>query len=271
MSARVNPISPPILIHVLVTALVASVLVACGGAGSDTTLSLTANIDGLEPGTDTEATLDETAFKLQQRVAGFGSGGIDITVDGTALAVSVSGMDEAIARRLLIPQGLLEFRQPVISESGLVLCIDADGDEFEVHPLRVNPDDATQNPARCFGNNQVGDPKWEATATAQVRTEERSLADLIEPAGWQIRNETTLAPQFDADGSDLLAEVTQGLVGYPLGIFVDDELIGAPRIQRAITNGNPVISGFEPTEARIRQAQLNAGPLPVTLAEANPE
>lgn len=245
--------------------LIGLTLTACGGSGA-TTLVMNADPDSLPPGADLDSALQETVNILRQRLVLFGEGDSDITSDGETITASVSGMDGETARALLMPRGVVEFRQPVIVE-GFVLCTDADGEEFLVHPLRVNPDEALQNRVRCFAENQFGDPLWEPTPTIQIRTQKFALAELIEPGSWEIRNQTSLAPQFNDDGSELLEEVTGNLVGYPLGVFVDGELLGAPRIRRAITNGNPFISGFTELEARLRRAQFNVPPLPVTLLE----
>jgi preprotein translocase subunit SecD len=47
--------------------------------------------------------------------------------------------------------------------------------------------------------------------------------------------------------------------------------VAAPRIQRdSVTDGNALISGFQPENARILAAILNSGPLPLPLAQSPP-
>jgi preprotein translocase subunit SecD len=192
-----------------------------------------------------------------------------VTAEGRTITASFSNLDEGVARRLLLESGRLEFQQPKLDERGFVACVDANGEEFFVSPLRVNPDPAVNSPARCFGDGQLGDPLWEPTPGTTVGGEQLTLAEMIEPASWRISAEGALGPRFTDEGSELLEAVTGHLVGYPLGVFVDDALIGAPRIQRPITNGEPVISGFSELEARIRRAQLNAQPLPAAMTLVN--
>lgn len=237
---------------------------ACSSS-SDTTLMMTADPATVAGDQDFDAAIQQATDVLRERVEQFDAGSAEITAEGERITVSVSGMDEEVARRLLVPRGDLEFRQPVVSDDGFVACQDSEGEEFYVHPLRVNPDSAARSLARCAGQDQTGDPQWEPTPTIFVRTQQLRLSELIEPGSWEIRDQTSLAVQFNDAGTELLEDVTGRLIGYPLGVFVDETLIGAPRIQRAITNGNPVISGFDEVEARIRRAQLNAPPLPVTL------
>jgi protein-export membrane protein SecD len=88
---------------------------------------------------------------------------------------------------------------------------------------------------------------------------------VFEPAGtagsgWQISFVTTAAGQ--AQWSD----VTTALVGRQLAIVVDREVISAPTVQDAITNGEGTISGnFTEARAKDLATQLNAGALPVEL------
>lgn len=248
-------------------ALLATVLLLTGCGSSATTLRLHADVAGIDEAADRETAIQETLDILRQRVDRFGAGNAEITAEGETITVSLSGMDEEVARRLLLPRGVVEFRQPVLTDTGFVTCRDATGVEFSVHPLRVNADSTVGNRVRCFGEDQIGDPVWELTPTIFVQAQELTLADLIETGSWEIRSETSLAPQFNEAGSELLREVTEALVGYALGVFVDGELLGAPRIQRTITNGNPLISGFTELEARIRRAQFNVRPLPIALGE----
>jgi len=270
VSRRVSTARTSSIIRLPFAILLLMAAASCAG-GSDTTLVLQAKTDSLPAGADLETAIEDSANILRQRATIFGATEAAISIAGEEITVTMPGVGRDVAEELMLSQGLLDFRQPIIADPGFVVCTDSEGKEFAVHPLNVNPDSAARNPARCFGDNRLGDPKWDSTPTIRVRTDELSLVDLIEPGSWQIRNSTALAPQFNEDGAELLEEVTAGLVGFPLGIFVDDKLIAAPRIQQAITNGSPVISGFNNLEARIRQAQLNAGPLPIELADATPQ
>lgn len=247
--------------------LVPLILLAACSDSHRTTLRIKADLSSIAEDKDPAAAIQETVDILAQRVEQFGAGDAEITAEGDVIAVLLTGMDEEVARQLLLPRGVLEFRQPLRAETGFVACRDAAGNEFFVHPLRVNADSAAQSLARCFGQDQAGDALWESTPTIFVQTQEFSLAELIEPGSWEIRNEASLAPRFNDAGTELLEDVTSALVGYRLGVFIDGTLIAAPRIQRPITNGNPVISGFGEVNARIHHAQLNVAPLPATLRQ----
>lgn len=72
--------------------------------------------------------------------------------------------------------------------------------------------------------------------------------------------------EFDADGAKLFEEITKRNVNKPLAIFLDDQIVSAPRVQQAISGGEAVITGeFSVDEAKQLATQLNAGALPVPI------
>jgi preprotein translocase subunit SecD len=78
--------------------------------------------------------------------------------------------------------------------------------------------------------------------------------------GWEIRFDLT------SEGSGIFSDVTTRLQGRQLAIVVDDQVISAPTVQSAITNGSGVITGsFTEARAKDLATQLNAGALPVEL------
>lgn len=84
-----------------------------------------------------------------------------------------------------------------------------------------------------------------------------------------LSNEPIVKIVFNEEGADLFEKITREHVGESLAIFLDGELISAPRINEAIAGGTAVISGgFTPDEARDLAQNLNFGalPVPVTLA-----
>ncbi len=70
--------------------------------------------------------------------------------------------------------------------------------------------------------------------------------------------------EFNDEGAKLFEQITTRLVGKPLGIFLDSELISAPTVQDVI-RARGVITGPPLAEARLLAIQLNAGALPVPI------
>ena len=70
--------------------------------------------------------------------------------------------------------------------------------------------------------------------------------------------------EFNEEGSKLFEEITKRNIDKPVAIFLDNELISAPKVNETITGGNAVITGeFSVEEAKQMSIALNAGALPV--------
>jgi protein-export membrane protein SecD len=82
----------------------------------------------------------------------------------------------------------------------------------------------------------------------------------------QNTNKPMVGLEFNAEGKDLFAAITENNVGKPVAIFLDGFLISAPTVQEAIKDGNAVISGnFDVKEAKDMVRRLNSGALPVPI------
>jgi preprotein translocase subunit SecD len=82
----------------------------------------------------------------------------------------------------------------------------------------------------------------------------------------QRTGQPQISLQFDAEGTKLFADITQQNIGKRVAIFLDDEILSAPNVQSAITNGQAVITGqFTVQEAKDLVTRLNSGALPVPI------
>ena len=81
-----------------------------------------------------------------------------------------------------------------------------------------------------------------------------------------LSNEAIVSIKFNGEGGDLFEKITRENVGENLAIFLDGELISAPRINETIAGGSAIISGgFTPDEAKELAQNLNFGALPVPI------
>src|SRR5258708_31440515 len=72
--------------------------------------------------------------------------------------------------------------------------------------------------------------------------------------------------EFNAEGRDLLAKITQEHVNGYLAIFLDGVPIMVPKINTPIVDGRAIITGnFTLDQAKQLSIQLNAGALPVPI------
>lgn len=90
--------------------------------------------------------------------------------------------------------------------------------------------------------------------------------------GTQVSASPQVLLQFNAEGADLFASLTEANIGKEMAIFLDGTLLSAPVIQTAIYGGEANITGnFTAEEARDLAQNLNFGalPLPIELIETN--
>lgn len=72
--------------------------------------------------------------------------------------------------------------------------------------------------------------------------------------------------EFNEEGQEIFKNLTTENVGRIIGIFLDGNLISAPRVNEPILAGNAVISGsFGVQEAKLLSQRLNAGALKVPI------
>lgn len=75
-----------------------------------------------------------------------------------------------------------------------------------------------------------------------------------------------VALEFNQEGEKLFSDITERNVGKTVAIFLDNQLLSAPRVNEAITGGKAVIQGdFSLDAAKRLSIALNAGALPVPL------
>jgi protein-export membrane protein SecD len=77
--------------------------------------------------------------------------------------------------------------------------------------------------------------------------------------------------EWDEKGKEIFASTTAANIGKSIGIYLDGQLISAPVVQIAITDGKAVITGDYSTpegraEAKLLAQRLNAGALPVSVS-----
>ena len=79
-------------------------------------------------------------------------------------------------------------------------------------------------------------------------------------------NQPQISLQFDAEGTKLFGEITARNVNKRIAIFLDGQILSAPTVSQAITDGKAVINGqFSVAEAKDLVTRLNSGALPVPI------
>lgn len=87
-------------------------------------------------------------------------------------------------------------------------------------------------------------------------------------------NQQTNKPEVDLTfsdkGSQQFSDATGKLVGQQMGIFMDEKLISAPKVNEKISGGSASITGIESfDEAKALSDNINSGALPFSLISKN--
>jgi preprotein translocase subunit SecD len=188
--------------------------------------------------------IEGTINILRRRVDGSGVTEAEITRQGdNNISVQLPGLTPEEARSLLGRTALLQFceRSPGIDPDVQVPC-DAAGQWV-------------QAVGKIDGHSVPLTSRF-LKANAQVSTD--SIGNPLVLFEWQ------------GDGAELSRQITERLIGQPLGIFLDNEALATPTVQGVIEangsiSGMPLETREGRTGARELVVQLNAGALPVEL------
>jgi preprotein translocase subunit SecD len=81
-----------------------------------------------------------------------------------------------------------------------------------------------------------------------------------------LTNEVVVRLEFNEEGKKLFSEITSANLQKPVAIILDGQVISAPTVQTAITDGVAIVSGnFTVGEAKQLASRLNSGALPVPI------
>lgn len=163
---------------------------------------------------------------------------IQKTRDNSRIIVELPGVkDVNEALKLIGETAQLEFREGVVGKS-----IDASG------AVTTSSYEEWKDVGLNGSNFERADVQFSQGSTAAISTE------------------PIINIRFKEEGRKIFAEVTGRNVGKPLAIFLDRQLLSAPKVEAKIDSDTAVISGnFNLQEAKNLVIQLNAGALPVPV------
>ncbi len=189
----------------------------------------------------TAAQMEGVARIIRRRVDAFGvSEPIVQRVGDHRIMVQIPGVrDVERAKKLIGATAQLDFREQRLREDG--------------------------TPVIDLNGSIIWDP---AIGTGRTGQMVHLTGQFMLPNSQVIVDPTTNLPnvafQLNGDGARLFEQITERLLGQPLGIFLDDLLISAPTVQ-AVIRENGVISNLSLDEAEDLSIELNAGALPIPI------
>lgn len=237
----------------------------------------------LPAGADLDDAMEGARDVIEKRINEFGVAETEIQRQGSdRLALQLPGIDPEEAREKIGRTALLAFQEPERDEEGNIVCTAYTGETFTVAPDLVETADGSW-PANLTTTEE--DPEWQCIPTGStVPTgtvnwvpatgigsdgQEKALTGrflrgketevIFDPAGRPY-----VQLKFNSEGGRLFEQITTPLVGLPLGIFLDEELISAPTV-RQVLKDESVITGLELDEADTLARQLRTGAMPIKL------
>ncbi len=189
------------------------------------------------PGDAQSDAMDSARDVIERRVNAFGVSEPLVQVSGSNRIIvelpGIKDINEAI--KLIGQTPFLEFREE--NPNPPALTPDADGQ------VTLNPDDA------FVATGLTGKQFKRATLEFDPQT-----------------GVPQIVLQFDAEGTRLFSEITARNLQKRVAIFLDGQILSAPTVQSAITDGRAVITGqFNVAEAKELVTRLNSGALPVPI------
>jgi preprotein translocase subunit SecD len=149
-------------------------------------------------------------------------------------------------------------------------ALQAEFDAAECTTLVAGPADAALPLIACQDDRSVkyllGPAEIDGSAVADATFAPRSTANGVTTGEWAV----TL--RFDAAGTEALAGVTTRLMGLTgarnqFAVVLDGDVLIAPAVNTAITDGNPEITGgFDEEVARILAARFRLASLGIQIA-----
>lgn len=257
-----------------------------------------ADFSEIETGTEDDA-IEVVREIIEKRINRYGVSEPNIQIIGSGvdsrISVQIPGVTEEEALALVGAVAELDYRerkggdaylaeaadigdtQITVSdttdfESGDTFVVGIDKDNWETKQIAaINSSSGICTlDSELFYYHQAGEPvsNW-IPATATIEGEEKELTGkyLLPNSYVDVQSQTgepVVYFEFNDEGASLFSQITGRLIGQPLGIFLDNELISAPTVQAQISNKG-IIEGLTYDEAKLLSSQLNGGALPLPL------
>lgn len=133
--------------------------------------------------------------------------------------------------------------------------------EFRVE----NPNPPAAQPD-AEGNVSI-DPNalWTPTGLSGKQLQ-KATVDVTSQSATASSNQVVVRLQFNDEGTKLFSEITTQNIGKRIAIFLDGQILSAPTVQSAITDGVAIITGINDADsAKSLATNLNSGALPVPI------
>jgi protein-export membrane protein SecD len=235
-------------------------------------LTYVADISGVNPA-EVPALMDVLRLVIERRINAFGVSEPNVQVEKSSVVASDK------EERLIVELPGITDINAAIDEIGKTPLLEFklvnDKAEMAKSAMQSIEASASSSGARISNLRMNGEPVSTDPYIDTGLTGRYLKSAALEFAGGgrgssQLSNEPIVSIVFNDEGAKLFEKITKEHTGEQLAIFLDGEMISAPRINETISGGKAVISGnFTPQEARDLAQNLNFGALPVPISLAS--
>lgn len=167
------------------------------------------------------------------------------------------------------PQVLVEGQDRIIVELPGITNVNEAIQQIGQTPLLEFRTKSATTPEIKVGQDGVAtlDPTagWQSTGLSGKQLK-RATADLQQGQGRLGSGSVVVRLEFNDEGKKLFGDITKANIGKPIAIFLDGQVLSAPTVNDAITDGTAIITGnFTVDEAKQLATRLNSGALPVPI------
>ncbi len=250
----------------------------------------------------TRESLIQTAKSLEQRANALGTSEPEITTEGTdRIRLRIAGVtDEATVRQTMKEPAELTFR----SMSGCPVDSSESSSKDQTSSTEKSTDTSANKNTKSSAAAETKSGSEENAVSAQTvgspegvqvtptTTGEETIP--VDPTAAANEDPLKVYCKVEMTGNDFkengasvvynqlnqpeitiqvkdankFAEITKRLIGQPLAIFLNDDLLSAPTVRAQLTDGTASISGnYTVQEAQQLKDQINLGALPLKLTE----
>ena len=239
----------------------------------------------LPAGADLDDAMEGARDVIEKRINEFGVAETEIQRQGSdRLALQLPGIDPDEAREKIGRTALLAFYEPERDATGEnVVCTDSAGASLTVPAEAVEMTDGSLRPTNL--TTTADSPEWQcippgatvptgtlnwipATGIGSDGQEKALTGRFLRGRETEVIFDAAGRPfvqlKFNSEGGDLFEQITTRLLGLPMAIFLDEEIISAPTVQGVLSTDS-VITGLELGEADTLARQLRTGAMPIRL------
>ncbi len=227
------------------------------------------------PEDEVTSSMDALRDVIEKRINAFGIAEPKVSTETHTLGVEgteerlvvelpgITDIDEAI--EMIGQTPLLEFKTE--ADEATVIAINEEIDALLESITADNPEAVLDESTLA----QITALQKEVYVTTELTGKylERSQLQFTQAGvqgGGGLQSQPYIGLNFDSEGAELFADITRENIGKTLAIFLDGEIISAPRVNAEITGGQAIIEGnFEIEEAKTLVGRLNSGALPIPL------